>query len=316
MDSLLPVAAQRSPASSLEEINANQPAVFLANAFNDSLFPPGQLVDFFNRLKGPKQLQLRHGDHALNEAFGALGIPNEVYAAVGNWFDHYLKGVANGIDRQAAVQLKSQKGSWSRYPDWQATNAGAVSYGLTAPSGLLLPTGGLAENGGATGWSYRIGSGLLTAASSGVVMASGALQMINLPPGAYVPFVGRNAAGVWQGPIYWSARRLDGAPEVRVTVTPSRANTTLYAYLYAEDVLGNGQLVSHKPYTLRGAVPGQPKTIDLRLEASSWNLPAGSRLTLVVDTVDLRYAGISQLGGAVTFSSPANAPSVLKVPLH
>jgi len=147
-------------------------------------------------------------------------------------------------------------------------------------------------------------------------MASGALQMINLPPGAYVPFVGRNAAGVWQGPIYWSARRLDGAPEVRVTVTPSRANTTLYAYLYAEDVLGNGQLISHKPYTLRGVAPGQATTLDLRLEASSWNIPAGSRLTLVVDTVDLRYAGISQLGGAVTFSSPASAPSVLKVPLH
>jgi hypothetical protein len=47
------VAAQRSPAASIDEINANQPAVFLANAFNDSLFPPGQLVDFFNRLKGP-----------------------------------------------------------------------------------------------------------------------------------------------------------------------------------------------------------------------------------------------------------------------
>lgn len=165
VDTLLPVAAQRSPASSVDEINANQPAVFLANAFNDSLFPPGQLVDFFNRLKGPKQLQLRHGDHALNEAFGALGIPNEVYAAVGDWFDHYLKGVANGIDRQAPVQLKSQKGSWSRYPDWQATNTGAVNYGLTAPTGLLLPTGGLAENGGGTGWNYRIGSGLLTAAN-------------------------------------------------------------------------------------------------------------------------------------------------------
>ncbi len=87
-------------------------------------------------------------------------------------------------------------------------------------------------------------------------------------------------------------------------------------YLYAEDVLGNGQLISHKPYTLRGATPGQAKTIDLRLEASSWEVPAGSRLTLVVDTVDLRYAGISQLGGTVTFSSPANAPSVLKLPLH
>ena len=60
-------------AASINEINANQPAVFLANAFNDSLFPPGQLVDFFNQLKGPKQLQLRHGDHALNEALGGTG---------------------------------------------------------------------------------------------------------------------------------------------------------------------------------------------------------------------------------------------------
>jgi predicted acyl esterase len=105
-------------------------------------------------------------------------------------------------------------------------------------------------------------------------------------------------------------------PEVRVTVTPSRADTTLYAYLFVEDVLGNGQLISHKPYTLRSATPGQASTLDLRLEASSWNIPAGSRLTLVIDTVDLRYAGVSQLGGTVTFSSPANAPSVLRVSLH
>jgi hypothetical protein len=119
--------------------------------------------------------------------------------------------VANGIDRQPAVQLKSQKGSWSRYPDWQATS-GRRQLRADRTLGLLLPTGGLAENGGTTGWNYRIGSGLLTAANSGVAMASGALQMINLPPGAYVPFVGRNAAGVWQGRCSgvrdaWMARR-------------------------------------------------------------------------------------------------------------
>jgi len=98
-----------------------------------------------------------------------------------------------------------------------------------------------------------------------------------------------------------------------MAVTPEQVAGKAF---YDVDVLGNGQLISHKPYTLRGATPGQAKTIDLRLEASSWEVPAGSRLTLVVDTVDLRYAGISQLGGTVTFSSPANAPSVLKLPLH
>lgn len=79
---------------------------------------------------------------------------------------------------------------------------------------------------------------------------------------------------------------------------------------------GNDQLISHKPYTLRGATPSRRKMAGLRLEASSWKIPTSSRLTLMVDTVDLRYAGISQLGGTVTFSSPANAPSVLKMQLY
>ncbi len=131
--------------------------MFLANAFNDSLFPPGQLVDFFNRLKGPKQLQLRHGDHASTRPLALSVFPMRCMPQRA-WFDHYLKGVTNGIERQATVQLKSQKGSWSHYPDWQATRTGAVSW-LTAPSELLQPTGGLVANGGGTGWSYRIGGG-------------------------------------------------------------------------------------------------------------------------------------------------------------
>lgn len=316
VDTLLPVADIRSPANSVSQLNANGTAVFLANAYNDSLFPPGQLVDFFNALTVPKQLQLRHGDHAVTEALGALGVPNEVYDSVGDWFDHYLLGTANGIDREPAVQLKSQKGVWSDYPNWQATNTGATSYALTAPTGLLLPTGSLAASGSSTGWNYSIGTGLPTAANSGLAMVSGSLQIINIPPGAYIPFVARAGAGVWQGPVYWSPRHLDGMPELRITVTPNRANTTLYAYLYVVDVLGNGQLISHKPYTLKGATPGQPRTLDVRLEATSWDIPAGSRLTLVVDTVDLRYAGVSQLGGRLSFSSPKTSPSVLKVPLR
>lgn len=316
VDALLPVAATRSPAASVDDLNANQTAVFLANAFNDSLFPPGQLVDFFNALTGPKQLQLRHGDHALNEAFGALGVPNEVYVSVGNWFDHHLKGMDNGIEGEPAVQLKSQKGVWRTYPDWQATANGATHYALTPPTGLLLPTGALAEDAVSTGWRYSVNSALPTIADSGVAMLSGALQSINIPPAAYVPFVARSAAGVWHSPIYWDARQLDGRPELRVTVTPSRADTTLYAYLYVVDLIGNGQLISHKPYTLRNAAPGQAKTIELQLEASSWDIPSGSRLALVIDTVDLRYTGLSQAGATVAFSSPAATPSILKVPLH
>src|SRR6185436_3136527 len=61
----------------LEDINANRPAVLIANAWGDTIFPPNQLVDFYNRLAGPKRLELRPGDHAIAELTGVLGLPND-----------------------------------------------------------------------------------------------------------------------------------------------------------------------------------------------------------------------------------------------
>jgi hypothetical protein len=43
-------------------------------------------------------------------------------------------------------------------------------------------------------------------------------------------------------------------------------------------------------------------------------VPKGHHLTLVVDSMDLRYTSTSRLGGTVTFGSPAGDPSVLTVP--
>ncbi|MET0654435.1 MAG: CocE/NonD family hydrolase C-terminal non-catalytic domain-containing protein, partial [Pseudoxanthomonas sp.] len=111
-------------------------------------------------------------------------------------------------------------------------------------------------------------------------------------------------------------QRLTGTPELHVTVTPDRANTTLFAYLYSVDLFGSGTLLSHKPYSLRDVAPGAARTLDIRLEATSWEIPAGSKLVLVVDTTDPIYAGLSRLGGSVSFSSPAASPSTLKIPLQ
>jgi len=77
----------RSPATYLDAINANRPAVLMANAWGDSIFPPNQLADFFGRLAGPKRLELRPGDHAIAELTGILGLPNDVWTSVQRWFD-------------------------------------------------------------------------------------------------------------------------------------------------------------------------------------------------------------------------------------
>lgn len=315
VEGLLPVVPQRSPITEVAALNRNGTAVLLANAFNDSLFPPGQYIDFYNRLSGPKQLLFSHGDHATVEAPGALGLPNEIYTAAGRWFDHHLKGADNGVPRESPVRLKSQDGDWRGYADWNDVQRGATVFALSRPSGLIAPTGNL-QSAPSTGWNHGILAGLPTVADSGVAFVSGFLQSLQVAPQASIPLVARAGAAVWQTPVSWTAQRLSGMPQLHVTVTPSQPDLTLIAYLYSVDLLGNGSLLSHKPYSLRGARAGVARSIDLRLEATSWDIPAGRRLVLVIDTTDPRYATASRLGGTVTFSSPASDPATLTLPLH
>jgi predicted acyl esterase len=138
--------------------------------------------------------------------------------------------------------------------------------------------------------------------------------LLSIPTGVATPLVDRSFAGVWSGPALSSATVVNGAPELHVTVKPSASSTSLFAYLYDVDALGVGSLISHKPYTLRGVTPGKAVPLDFALEATSWEVPAGHHLVLVVDTVDPRYLGRSVIGSTVTFSSPAGDPSWVKVP--
>jgi predicted acyl esterase len=149
-----------------------------------------------------------------------------------------------------------------------------------------------------------------------VALVSGALQgLLSIPTGVVTPLVDRSFAGVWSGPVYTSGAVVNGAPKVHLTVTPSGPDTSLFAYLYDVDALGVGSLMSHKPLTLRGATPGKAVPIDLRLEATSWEVLAGHHLVLVVDTVDPRYLGHSAIGQTVTFSSPSGDPSSISIPV-
>jgi predicted acyl esterase len=303
----------RSAATMVDRINANHPAVFLANAFEDSIFPPTQYTDFFTRLSGPKRLLLAHGDHSTPEGSGAIGLPNETWDELAAWLQHYLTGADNGADAEAPVQLKSQLGVWRGYSSWAAVGKSPTSY-LTEPTGFQRT--GTLRSQPSTGWTSGISAGVPTIADSGVAVVSGALQgLLSIPTGVATPLVDRSYAGVWSGPVYTSGTIVNGAPKLHVTVTPSSPDTSLFAYLYDVDALGVGSLISHKPVTLRGATPGNAVPLDLRLEATSWEVAAGHHLVLVVDTVDPRYLGRSAIGTSVVFSSPAGNPSYVTIPV-
>ncbi|WP_211763688.1 CocE/NonD family hydrolase [Kutzneria sp. CA-103260] len=283
---VLPIAPVRSAATKIDAINQHSTAVLMANAWEDSLFPPSQLVDFYGKLTGPKRLMLTPGDHATPELFGAAGLPNEVWDAADRWFDHYLLGVDNGIDREQPVQVKPANGG-----GWQGST-GFPTQQQTIPLG-----------------STRFGAGLDTIADSGTVLVSGALQgYLGIPTGVSIPLVSRALAGVWSGSTAAQGFEVDGAPHAKLTVTPSAADTTLFAYLYDVGPIGLGSLITHKPYSLLGAAPGVARNIDLGLEPIAWNVPAGHHLALVVDTVDPRYGSSSKIGSNVTLSGTLTVP--------
>ena len=297
-DEMLAWGKKRSPAAYVDRINDHGTAVMLANAWGDTVFPPNQYADFYEKLTGPKRLQLRPGDHATAEANGLLGLPSDVWTDTERWFDHHLMGEDNGVDREQPVRLTSRSGGgYEGYPDWKSVAATERKIAL----------------GGTTTIAANVNSG----ADGGIVLLSSVLdQIARLPPVASIPLLPRRWAAVWQSGKYPTAQRIRGTARLHTPVTPTKESGTLVAYLYDVGPLGLGKLVSSAPYTFHGQTPGKPFGVDLELFSTAYDVPAGHRLALVVDTVDPLYIEHNPSGARLTFSSPANDPSYVSIPLR
>ncbi|MBB5869895.1 hypothetical protein F4553_003274 [Allocatelliglobosispora scoriae] len=302
----------RSAGTYLAGLNASAPAVLLANGYGDSIFPPNQLVDFYGGLTGPKRLEFAPGDHAIPELTGLIGLDNHVWTSTRRWFDRYLQGVANGIDTEAPVVLRSMTGGATEsYPTWSAAATSTSRLGL----GEVHWWDGTGDLGGtpATGWSRRTGLSSDTVAKGGVILLSNGLQALTgIAPTAWIPAVNRLDAGVWISGGYGSTQKVRGIPSLHLRLTPNQSKGTVVAYLYDVDWAGTGELITQAPISWLDATPGSARTLDLKLPAVSWDVPAGHKLALVIDGEDGYYLDENSLLSAATFSGP----SWLDVPLR
>lgn len=310
---VLAMARPRSPINQLKQLNAHRPAILITGGWLDGVFPPGQLPAFYAGLRGPKMLMLQPGDHGTAELPGALGTANDAWAATTRWFDHYLKGVDNGIDRQPPVRIKTANGGgWTGFRSWSAMGPKTLRYRL-GPAERLAPSGKAAAS--AAGRSRRITGGAETVADSGIIGLSGINQQAGVHRTARIAQVDRRLGAVWSTAPLARTTVIGGSAVLRTTVTPSAKDTSLFGYLYDVAPNGEGSLITHMPYTLRGVRPGRPYRIEVRMQPTRWRVPAGHRLSLVVDTMDGRYRSTSVLGSTVTFGDSTRYPSALTVPV-
>ena len=320
VEPIIQMSPGRSAGSKVDELNANGTAVMIAHGWNDGMFPVGHMADFYEELDGPKRLMFTPGDHATPEAFGALGLPNEVWEDLARWFDHHLKGEDNGIDAEDPVLVKPNNGNgaWTSHADWPSVTAQTDEYFLDEPSKnrLRWQSTGAMESEPATGWDYDFRTGINTPADSGTVMLTGALQQFfDVPTGVLLPTLDRYRSAVWTSPVYPDGARVAGTPEVTFTFTPTTADQSVFVYLYAINSRGTGSLLSHAPYTLRDATPGEPVTVETDLSSVVWDVPAGHRLSVVVDSRDARYVNESRSGNRIEVTSPEENPTRVSIPL-
>jgi predicted acyl esterase len=307
-------ARVRGAAHHLAAINENRPAILLANAYGDSLFGPNPLIDFYGRLTGPKRLELAPGDHAVAEATGLVGLPNTVWTSVHRWFDQHLAGVDTGIAGEAPVVVHPRGAAQAEgYADWSAMATRSERYRLGAMR-WYDGTGSLGGNAG-TGWDRKVWSGVDTVANGGIaILTNGWEALTGIPPIAWLPAVNRLNAAVWVSEPMATTGKIRGIPKMRMTLTPTAADGTVVCYLYDVDALGTGRLITHQPWS--GGAANVASSIDVAFPATAYNVPAGHRLALIMDTEDPLYLDVNRLGHSVTFGSPGADPSWVEIPLR
>ncbi|GAA1793463.1 CocE/NonD family hydrolase [Planosporangium flavigriseum] len=289
----------RSAATYVDAINRNRPAILMANGYNDTIFAPNQLVDFFGKLTGPKRLEFAPGDHVIAEGFGLLGLPNHVWDSAYRWFDRYLGGKQTGIDTEPPVVLRRPgSDAVESYPDWAHVNTSTQRMYLGKPGGLIA-TGPLSTDPGSDNWSQPISMGSDTFADAGVaLLTNGFAALTGIPPMVWMPAILRSNAGVWMSDPLPAGGVIRGCPKLHLTINSAQPKGTLIAYLYDTGPLGVGKLIGHTPVTW--LEPTQ--TIDLKMEAMAYDVPAGHQLALVIDTVDPLYLGASRYGTTMAFT--------------
>ncbi|MFI7587618.1 CocE/NonD family hydrolase [Spongisporangium articulatum] len=307
----------RSPLFMTDAINKNHPAVYLATSWNDIAYGTDQMTEFYNKLTVPKRLEIRPGDHVINEVPGAIGVgPATVeYDHLYDWMQTYLMGQPTSVTTAPPVWIKPRssgaKPANETYPNLAAMTTGTQTLTLTAPTGLVQPTGGM-TTGAATSWTTTLKAGGDVAGGLGAPIAGFAQEALTgRPPSDLLWATDRSKAALWVGPKQASPLVLRGDTTVSFTIVPSATRGTLVAYLYDSDAGapgGTGYLISHRPYTFKNVKAGQPLRISFPLQPTAYNVPAGHRLAVGLSTGDPVYASENPKGSTIRLVSSAATP--------
>ena len=285
--------------------------VFIIQGVNDGLFSANQAIDAYSELtrRGiPTRLYVGGIGHPPSESGSTSPEALHIGAELLAWFDHYLKGAANGIDRMSAVE-------WSRAVyfgnRWDGTTRSAPSFPFGAPARLQLcaatgSTGVLAQAvcpGAApqVAVSTYSGSGYDEEPITGPAIASGVAQLtggmhpdLKTAPGTLsfetVPLsTPLDLAGIPLLHLQTASADALPAPAPRGGAAAFQLDPKLYDV--APD--GSARLLTRgafaEPLDANGGQLTPQHEVDIDIFGVSYLVPAGHRLRVTLSTEDSPY---------------------------
>jgi predicted acyl esterase len=320
-------AASISPASYISQINARGNPVYISHNFSDDLLMVNANIDFFTRLTVPKKLDLNQGVHASAEAGGVLGAPNYVWNNAYRWLDYHLKGIDTGIMGEPSVTMErkfdSGRDSFETWPSSRVRNTvfylhprknildydGEIKASRHYLSTLFNP------NGNATNRIEHLSLLPDTIATTGIPAVAQLLEShVDVPVKVLIDFISPAKGIVFRSDRFDNGLKIRGVPKLCLNVAFSGGKGLLAAYLYDVDDLGVGTLLTHGILGSYNRTAGQRYTLNLEFAATAYDLPAGHRLAVVIDTADPLYGQPADGYYNVNFSFSNSLQSTFTVP--
>jgi len=289
MDEVIAWARVRSPTTYIDNLNRSQTAVYLSQNLGDRLFKPNALLSFFEHLQAPKRMDINQGIHASAEASALFGFDNYVWNQAYRWFDHWLKGVDNGMDKPPYLSVEIEPGKRLFTNQWPLKSHERHYY-LQQRANLFVP-GKLRTSPPRKRSGNKLTLGLVTGVNSGVPIVSPILEAHkDVPIIAWLPAINPFSAIYYQSQHLSKGETILGIPRITLHYTPSLQKMQIVAYLYDVDLFGVGELISHAPLTRYHDDPGKPHVAEFAMSMAAHHVPEGHRIALAIGTYDVLYA--------------------------
>ena len=270
-----------------------RPSVYISNYYDDALFAPNSVMDFYSQLDIPdKVMDMNDGMHAFPVGYGCLSLPEVTWTTVYKWFDYYLKGIDAGISDRltktpVSFQLKNEK-TRLYFSSWPTENITYQNYYLNLDrlKSLTNGRGSLDSSPNFTLFFREINSGKGSKASFGP--DDTVSQMLNVDTGLNIFLLDKEYALTHISASATGESIIAGIPILDISVTPSEKDAQVIAHLYDVNPLGYGELISHSAWTLKDVSPGERKRLSFDFHAIALRLKKNHRLAVVFDTYERR----------------------------